>query len=93
MKKNKDTIIEKNKSVCKVNYLKEYTKNNKDKINEKRRENYQKIKDSEEWKAKTKMNYKKAYAKIKENKIMKIFDSLNVDENVKTELLKKLMLF
>lgn len=35
------------------------------------------------------MNYKKAYAKIKENKIMKIFDSLNVDENVKTELLKK----
>ena len=46
--KNKDAIIEKNKNVYKVNYMKEYIKNNKDKINKRRRESYQKIKDSEE---------------------------------------------
>ena len=44
-------------------------------------------------KTKNKLNYQKAYGKIKENKIMKIFDGINVDENVKTELFNKLMLF
>jgi hypothetical protein len=89
--KNKDAIIEKNKNENKTIYMKEYKQINRDKLNEKRREHYQKVKDSDEWKAQNKINYLKAYAKQKEKKIIQIFDRIKIDEELKNELLNKML--